>query len=129
VAIAQHIKKTRLKLHTALAPKGLRCRIYSSYHEALKGLSRSARFFFGGSIAAGWIYVFFSVYGWGSVMLSVPSVWHNIYFGLLFTMRIFLSLASRQSVFKNKILLPLQQIGLVHLFIEATIQHIQRKTT
>ncbi|PWD98196.1 glycosyltransferase [Marinilabilia rubra] len=129
VAIAQHIKKKRLKLHTALAPEGLHCRMYSSYREALSGLSRSARFFFGGSMAMGWVYVFFSVLGWWPVMLSYPDWGLPFYLSLLVTMRIFVSLASHQPIIKNLIYLPLQQIGLVHLFIQATLQHINRKTT
>lgn len=129
VAIAQYIKKKGLKLHTALAPKGLHCRMYSSYSEALSGLARSARFFFGGSMIMGWVYVFFSALGWWPVMLKFSEWGLVLYFSLLVTMRIFVSLASHQSIIKNLIFLPLQQIGLAHLFIEATLQHINRKTT
>lgn len=129
VAIAQYIKKKRLKLHTALASEGLQCRMYTNYREALSGLARSARFFFGGSIAAGWIYVFFSALGWWTVMHSFPGWYLTAYFSFLITMRIFVSLASHQSIIMNLIYLPLQQVGLVHLFTEATIQQIKKKTT
>jgi chlorobactene glucosyltransferase len=129
VAIAQYIKKNGLNLRTALAPQGLSCRMYNNYREALDGLSRSARFFFGGNIAFGWIYVLLSLFGWIPVLIAFPLRYLITYFTLLLTMRIFVSVASRQSVIKNIILMPLQQLGLFHLFITATKKLITGKTT
>jgi chlorobactene glucosyltransferase len=103
--------------------------MYNNYREALNGLSRSARFFFGGSIVFGWIYVLFSLFGWIPVLIAFPAQCLITYFALLFTMRIFVSAASKQSVIKNIILLPLQQLGLFHLFLTATKQLITGKTT
>jgi chlorobactene glucosyltransferase len=128
VAIAQYIKKKKQKLRTALAPEGLKCRMYNNYREALHGLARSARFFFGGSIVFGWAYVLFSLLGWLPVLLAFPLFDLVIYFLLLFTMRTFISQISGQSIIKNLILMPLQQIGLLHLFIIATKQLIVKKT-
>jgi chlorobactene glucosyltransferase len=129
VAIAQYIKKIKEKSRTALAPTGLRCRMYPNYTEALNGLARSARFFFGGSIVLGWIYVLFSLLGWLPVLLALGPVKLGIYLILLFTLRIFVSRASHQSVSRNIFLMPAQQIALFHLFLKATQQIIKRKTT
>lgn len=128
VAIAQYIKKMGLRMRTALAPKGLTCRMYHGYSEALEGLARSARFFFGGSIVAGWIYVFFSLAGWIPIAITMHPIWLAIYFLLLLTMRIFVATASHQSVLKNIALMPFQQIALFHLFVTATKQIITGKT-
>ncbi|MFO7999743.1 MAG: glycosyltransferase family 2 protein, partial [Marinilabilia sp.] len=129
VAIAQYIKGKGLKIRTALSPAGLSCRMYHNYREALNGLGRSARFFFGGSIIAGWLYVFFALFGWLAVLLAFPMIWLAVYFLLLVTMRIFVAIASRQSVMKNILLMPLQPITLFHLFFTATRQHVQQKST
>ena len=129
IAIAQYIKQEGLTVRTALGPEGLKCRMYRNYQEALSGLSRSARFFFGGSIGVGWLYVVFSSLGWLPVLLTLSGIWLLTYFLLLVTMRIFVSAASGQSILKNLILMPLQQVTLVHLFINATRQVIQKRTT
>jgi glycosyltransferase involved in cell wall biosynthesis len=129
VAIAQYIKKKGLKVRAALAPAGLKCRMYQGYNEARMGLARSARFFFGGSILAGWLYVFFSSLGWLPVLITLSPFWILAYFVLLFSMRIFVSLSSGKSVFKNLVLMPLQQIALIHLFYTATRQMILKQTT
>jgi hypothetical protein len=103
--------------------------MYQSYHEARMGLARSARFFFGGSILAGWVYVLFSSLGWLMVLIALPPFWVLAYFLLLFSMRIFVSAASGKSIIKNLILMPLQQIALIHLFYTATRQMILKQTT
>ena len=129
VAIAQYLKRHKERFRTALAPESLKCRMYQNYGEALQGLSRSARFFFGGSIVAGWLYVLFSMLGWLPVLLTMPLIWLGIYFLLLLMLRIFVSVASHQSVLRNIILMPAQQVALFHLFLKATQQLIKRKTT
>ncbi|WP_291859280.1 glycosyltransferase family 2 protein [Marinilabilia sp.] len=129
IAIAQYIKKKNLKVRTALAPEGLKCRMYTNYRDALQGLARSARFFFGGNIFAGWIYVIFSSLGWLPIVLSISPTWLLAYFLLLFSMRIFVSIASGTSVIRNLLLMPLQQIALIHLFYIATRQLILKETT
>ncbi len=128
VAIAQYIKQSGMKMRTALAPKGLTCRMYHNYHEALYGLARSARFFFGGSIFAGWVYVAFSLFGWVPVLWALTPIWLIVYFLLSVMMRIFVALAGHQSVLKNLVLMPFQQIALFHLLIETTKQLITGKT-
>ncbi|MFW6043388.1 MAG: glycosyltransferase [Marinilabiliaceae bacterium] len=129
VAIARYLKKTGEKYLTALAPESLKCRMYHNYGEALHGLSRSARFFFGGSILTGWIYVLFSILGWLPVLLSMPLIWLGVYFSLLVMVRIFVSVASHQPVVRNIILMPAQQAALFHLFLKATQQLIKQKTS
>ncbi len=129
VAIARTIKKTGLRVRAALAPKGLTCRMYHNYRDALEGLARSARFFFGGSIIAGWIYVIFSLLGWLPVLITMHSVWFVAYFLMIITMRIFVASASHQSVIKNIVLMPFQQIALFHMFFKATNQMITGKST
>lgn len=128
VAIAQYIKKRGLKVRTALAPKGLKCRMYQGYREALAGLARSARFFFGGNIVAGWLYVLFSSLGWLPVLIALPPVYTPAYLMLLISMRIFISVVSGVSVIKNLALMPIQQISLIHLFYAATKQLILKQT-
>lgn len=129
VAIAQYIKRKNLRIRTALATEGLKCRMYQGYREARMGLARSARFFFGGSILAGWLYVFFSSLGWLPVLIALSPLWILAYFVLLFSMRIFVSMASGVSAIKNLVLMPLQQIALIHLFYTATRQMILKQTT
>lgn len=129
IAIARYIKKKNLNVRTALASEGLKCRMYTNYRDALQGLARSARFFFGGNIVAGWMYVLFSSLGWLPIVLSLSPAWLLAYFLLLFSMRIFVSVASGKSIIKNLLLMPLQQIALIHLFYTATRQLILKKTT
>ncbi len=128
VAIARNIKKSALKMRTALAPAQLTCRMYQGYRDALCGLARSARYFFGGSIIAGWIYAIFSLLGWISVLTSMHPLWLAGYFLLLISMRAFVARASHQSVAKNLLLMPLQQLALLHLLYTASKQTLTKKT-
>lgn len=129
IAIAQYIKKKGLRVRTAPGPDGLKCRMYHNYREALMGLARSARFFFGGSIVAGWLYVLFSSLGWLPIVLTLQIHWILAYFLLSISMRTFVSMVSGQSAIRNILLIPLQQAALIHLFYTATKQLILKKTT
>lgn len=129
VAIARLVKKEKLRSRAALGTRGITCRMYRGYGEALNGLARSLRFFFGGSIIAGWIYLAFSLFGWLPVIMTLHWSWITAYFLMLITTRIFIGLASHQSIFKNIVLMPFQQIALFHMFLTATKQLITGKTT
>ncbi|MGQ1891418.1 glycosyltransferase [Thermophagus sp. OGC60D27] len=128
VAISRLQKEKGLKQRAALAPKGLSCRMYQTYHEAVMGLARSARFFFGGSILGGWVFFLFAALGWLPVLLSMSGIWVIFYFSLLITMRIFIAHISGHPILKSLAWMPLQLAGLFHLLLVTTKQLFIKKT-
>jgi chlorobactene glucosyltransferase len=129
IAISREMKKLKLTVLTGLAPDGLQCRMYKGFNEARNGIARSVIFFFGGSLLAGWIYAAFTTFGWLSVGLTLSATWFLIYLFLLVLMRVGIALLSRQSVVKNILLMPLQQMTFVWVIIKASLQYLRGNIT
>jgi glycosyltransferase involved in cell wall biosynthesis len=94
IAIIKYFKMQRLKSDTLLGTSDIECRMYEGADQAINGFSKNIFHFFGNSIAITLLFALLRVclfYILGIVLI-----------------RIFVSIASRQSPWQNSILLPLQ---------------------
>lgn len=104
IEIIRLMKKSGYKVSTLLGDEDVMCRMYSDLNEGINGFAKNVIEFFGGSILAAFVFIFFTM---GSVVIIPLALgWKGLalYVLLVLGIRIFISLASRQKVWKNLLL-------------------------
>lgn len=115
ITISRMMKKTGYNTATLLGKNDVMCRMYSSWREAVNGFARNVLEFFGGNplVAIGYVVLTFS--GVVIIPLSLGMEWFGFYILLVLLIRIFISLASMQSVWKNIRLHLLQMASFLYI--------------
>ncbi len=129
IVISRHMKSKGYRIHTLVGNRQVQCRMYRSWDEAIRGFSRNVFEFFGGSKILGFLYAMITTFGFLAVLLAFPMVYTGLYFGVVVGLRLMVSLSSRQNVFYNLLLAPLQQLGLLYLMVKATLWQQKKATT
>jgi glycosyltransferase involved in cell wall biosynthesis len=119
MAIIRLIKVQRLKVHTMLSSGEVECRMYRGFGEAIGGMTRSVFAFFGGSGLVLLLFTVFTTFGFLFVWLGLSWQWMVLYLALTWLMRMLVAAMSRQPLFWNAVLQPLQQASFVLLVVEA----------
>jgi len=121
IAIMRLYKKERYKCATLLGDRRVQCRMYHGYGDAISGFSKNVLQFFSGSLIWAFFYVIFTTFGLLFIALwSLPVFWIALAVAVL--NRVLISLASRQKVFMNLLLVPLQHISFLQMVIRALRQ-------
>ncbi|MEI8085436.1 MAG: glycosyltransferase family 2 protein [Paludibacter sp.] len=126
IAILHYFKERKLKVATLLGDNDIRCKMYNSLHEAIEGFSKNIFEFFGGSAL---ITILFAI---TTIVAPVYLYFFNgladsiLYIIFVILIRIFISLASNQSVVKNILLIIPQQIVFVSIIYTAIINKKNR---
>ncbi|HNS18064.1 MAG TPA: glycosyltransferase [Bacteroidales bacterium] len=110
ILIMKLMKKMRYRVHTLLSNGQIRCRMYSDFREAVQGFSRNVLEYFGGHILTMLLFALLTVCGFIFVFFGLPPEWFIAYLGLNLFLSVIVSLVSRQPVFKNLVLLPVQKV-------------------
>jgi len=127
IAIIKYYKTKHLQVATLLGDKSISCSMYNNMNEAIDGFSKNIFQFFGGSI---FVTIFFAL------LTSIAPFYILIYNGLIpfmayitiiFLIRLFVSLASKQSIFKNLILSIPQHIVFLYIIVNAYNQKRNNK--
>jgi glycosyltransferase involved in cell wall biosynthesis len=103
LAIAGRMKRMKLKTAAVLAGNELRCRMYNSGSEAIRGFSKNFHNFFGKSRLAAVLFMLASTFGWLPVLLSGAVIETGVWLLMASLMSICTSLASAQPVLPNLI--------------------------
>ncbi|MDF1572574.1 MAG: glycosyltransferase family 2 protein [Bacteroidales bacterium] len=119
MAIIKLMKVQRLKVHTMLSSGEVECRMYRGYSEAIGGMTRSVFAFFGGSGLVLLLFTVFTTFGFLFVWLGLSLQWMVLYLTLTWLMRMLVAAMSRQPLFWNVVLQPVQQASFVVLVAEA----------
>ena len=121
IAIMRLYKKERYRCATFLGDKRIQCRMYHGYREAISGFSKNVLHFFSGNLIWAFVFVFFSTFGLLFIGLwSLPVFWISLAAALFG--RVLISLASRQQVLKNLLLIPVQHISFIQIVGKALKQ-------
>jgi len=128
IAIFRLMKSRRLRVETLLSNKYPSCRMYHSWDEALSGFSKNVFEFFGGSRLFAILFGLITTFGFLFVLLGLPTVCLAVYFIMVISLRIMISLASKQNVLYNIILAPLQQITFLAVITRALILQNKKAT-
>lgn len=129
IAIARFFKSQRIKIACLTGDERITCRMYSGYREAVNGFARNIRMFFGNSLFAAGIFWFITTFGFIAVWLSFPPGIVTGYLFALFSVRLFTSVASRQSIPMNLLLFPFQLLScgwIIYKSIAYSLNHKQQ---
>ena len=127
IAISRMVKKQRLKMATLLGVNDISCRMYGSYHEAITGFTKNVTAFFGGSIIVTLLFALMGTVGPFIALFGLPFPLVLLYFTMLLSSRIFVSKLSKQSLYFNVILWPLQHFAFLHLVYKALVFSYSKK--
>lgn len=111
IAIARFFKSRRIKIACLLGDERITCRMYSGYREAVNGFARNIRMYFGNSLLLMVLFWLITTWGFAVVWCSFSPGTGIGYLIVLFSIRLFTSLASRQSVGMNLFLFPFQLLS------------------
>ena len=127
IAIIRHFKTQGLKSDTLLGDINIECRMYTGVREAIEGFTKNIFQFFGNSI--------FLTILVGIIITIAPFIIF-IYFGILFgiaymigtlLIRIFVSLASKQSVFINLIFMIPQHLVFLLIITKGVVNYKKKE--
>lgn len=126
IAICRYYKKEKIKVSTLLGDKDIQCRMYNSFKEAVNGFSKNVFAFLGNSVSATILYALYTTFA-PFALLYIFGLWALLpYLAAIMLMQVFISLASRQNISFNILLLPLQQFVFLWIVFSAISKSISR---
>ncbi len=121
ISIARSMKAAGIPIACLAGTGDIRCRMYSGFNDAIKGLSRSVIMFFGNSAIMAVVFWLFTTLGVLFVGLTLPLYAFIFYLLVLLLTRVFISVVSRQNIFKNVVLGFFQKLVLGFVIIRAIL--------
>ncbi len=121
IVIARYFKKKKIRIACVTGESRLRCRMYSSYNEALSGFSKNIFMFFGNYSSLAMLFWLFSTFGFLPVIFELPQFICG-YFGLFIGSLLLYSSLSRQNLMYSIFLFPLQLIFLLQVMGNTILQ-------
>lgn len=108
IAIIQYFKTQELKSDTLLGNKDVECRMYSGGKEAIEGFSKNVFQFFGGSVLLTMLVAVTTTIAPLAIFVYMGRGFGALYIVGIVLIRVFISIASQQSIWINTFLMPLQ---------------------
>ncbi len=127
IAIARCIKQKGLRLHTILGSDQVRCRMYLSREEAIRGFTKNILAIFGDKAWLALTFVLLTTAGALPVFLATGAGATMAYLAVTLFIRILSSISSRQNVAWNILLAPVQQAVFTYITLLAIIKKILKK--
>ena len=112
ILIARLFKKLNLSIACLTGSNDINCRMYHGYQDALNGFSKNVTMFFGNSYVLALLFWFITTWGFIPVLTALPILWFWLLNLIVLLTRIFVSVASRQQILSNLILIIPQQLSL-----------------
>ncbi|WP_297090491.1 glycosyltransferase family 2 protein [uncultured Draconibacterium sp.] len=127
IAIAQYLKQNKIKIACLQGNNNIACHMYGSFSEAVNGFSKNVIMFFGNSAVLAVLFWLITTFGFIPVVLAMPKSLMLTYFIIFLSIRILVSLTSRQNAAKNVLLIIPQQISL-GIFIATAFRNKTNKS-
>lgn len=119
IAISRYYKTEGIRVDCVTGIEGIACRMYRSYHTAIRGFARNIAAFFGGSLLLAFLFWLLTTWGWIPVWLYLSWPGFTAYLLLRVSIRILVSLTCRQPVTGNLIRAIPQQISMLLIILQA----------
>ncbi len=126
IEITRYFKKEKLKIACLTGEKRIKCRMYQTYNDAVKGFSKSVFMFFGNKPLLAFLFWVFSAFGFIPVLLVLHQFLIH-YFAILISILLLYSLVSRQNSVLTTILFPFHLIFLITILGKAFITRKHKK--
>ncbi len=127
IKTARLFKKEKIKIASLSGIEEISCRMYNGFTEAINGFSKNVIQFFGGSAFLAIFFWLITTWGFLVIIFTFPGFIFWSYLGILVLTRLFVSLASKQSSFRNIILLVPQQMALGIIIYSAIINLLKKQ--
>ncbi|NCB85259.1 MAG: glycosyltransferase family 2 protein [Bacteroidia bacterium] len=109
IEIARYLKTQKRKVSCITGVAEIQCRMYHNLGEAVSGFAKNVTFFFGNSYVLATLFWLVTTLGILPVLITGSTKILTTYLLLVVLTRVFVSLAARQSVLQNLLLLIPQQ--------------------
>jgi len=119
ILISRLYKRNNLKIQCMTGNRSIQCRMYTNYNEAVQGFSRSVSQFFGGSNIAAAFYWLIGTFGTISVLASLNIWLSTIIIFLAMSIKIMISISSKQNIMDNLFYGIIQQLVLGHIILRS----------
>jgi len=129
IRIMRLVKSLNYRGQTLLSDGQVSCRMYSGYAEGINGFARNIHAFFGNNWLILFIYITLTTIGPFAVWVSFPITAFIFYLAAVIIFRILVSLQSQQSLWRNILLMPLQQVSLIIISAMATSRQATGRLT
>ncbi len=129
IAIFKKMKTLGLNTHTILSNGQIQCRMYASLKESVTGFSKNMLAFFGHNALLAFGFALITTFGLIPVWLTMGTHGLAVYLFMVSLLRILTSWASKQSVWMNVFLAPLQQVILNYMVFKSIYNKINKKNT
>jgi chlorobactene glucosyltransferase len=100
IEIMRFVKRNRLRGDTLVGSDEIRCRMYGSYGEAVRGFSKNIFSMFGNSITFLMIFALTGLLGW-IVLLLLPWYYITLYLAMIISLNMMVAVTSRQKISEN----------------------------
>ncbi len=127
IEIARYYKQNKIKVACLLGNSSITCRMYSGFSEAVYGFSKNIIQFFGGSFFTAVLFWLVTGFGFIAILFSFSTYIFLLYISGIILTRIFISIVSKQSVFRNLILAVPQQIIMGIIIIQAIVNTYKKQ--
>lgn len=128
IIIFRKLKQLGLRGHTILSNGQVKCRMYTSFREALQGFSKNVFEFFGNSILLTIFMALLTTFGFIPVYLALGIEFAMGWLAGAFLLRALVAASSRQNIFQTVLLIPFQQLAYFLVIIEALRVRIRGKS-
>jgi len=110
IEIARYFKEKRISIACLTGNESIRCRMYSSFNEAVSGFSKNIISFFGNSFILAVIFWLITTFGFIPVLFSFSNNLFVVYIVMLLLIRLFVAMASHQRILDSFLYFIPQQI-------------------
>ena len=125
IEIMRRMKSKGWRVDTLPGNNQVKCRMYGDFHEAVYGFSKNVTAFFGNSIALTYGFVLLTVLGWIPFVLERRYDLLAAYVLIILTTRGIVAFISRQNAVKNMMLMPIQELSLILIVIQSTMNKLK----
>jgi glycosyltransferase involved in cell wall biosynthesis len=126
IVIARSYKEQNLPIACITGDKRIKCRMYSSYQEAVQGFSKNVFMFFGGKPVLAFLFWIFSALGFLPVLLAIPQ-YFPIYAVALLALLITYASVSKQNPFLSIILFPVHLVFMLQIMINGLMIRTKKR--
>ena len=121
IEMARYLKERKIAVACLLGDERVTCRMYTGFNDAVNGFSKNVIHFFGNSWGAAVAFWLVTSFGFLVVLSILPTVVGCLFLVAVVATRVVVSVASKQNVWLNVLLLMAQQCVLGYLIWKAIV--------
>jgi glycosyltransferase involved in cell wall biosynthesis len=126
IEAARYLKMNGVRISCRAAGENIKCRMYTSYEDAIDGFSRNIIMYFGNSFLLATLFWLVTSFGFLIVYFIFHDFWFYIYLLTVALTRIFTSITSKQPVLQNLLLIIPQQITMGIIIYKAFLNKVKK---